>query len=214
MQRTKIEWADFTINPWFGCKNGCPYCYGKRMNDRFHFIKKWNEPEEQPQEKWEGKIANIKKPSIIFMGSMTDLFGSWVSDGFIHEMLWTLNLYGEHKFLFLTKNPKRYKDFVFPDNCWKGATVTNDSQLEIAHLARVDFVSIEPLIQHINFRIWKGLKWVIIGGLTPKRVHADSALKQYIDICHNFVEPKIPLFFKDNLHYGKVIKQYPKELGR
>ena len=31
MNRTKIEWADYTWNPVTGCLRGCPYCYAKKQ---------------------------------------------------------------------------------------------------------------------------------------------------------------------------------------
>ncbi len=45
MNKTKIEWTDYTWNPVVGCKNGCWYCYAKRMNDRFGWIEDWNKPQ-------------------------------------------------------------------------------------------------------------------------------------------------------------------------
>lgn len=35
MKNTKIEWADATWNPVTGCKNNCPYCYARRIAERF-----------------------------------------------------------------------------------------------------------------------------------------------------------------------------------
>lgn len=35
MNRTKIEWADYTWNPVTGCRHGCPYCYAARQTERF-----------------------------------------------------------------------------------------------------------------------------------------------------------------------------------
>lgn len=34
MNRTKIEWCDYTWNPVVGCKHGCSYCYAKRFAER------------------------------------------------------------------------------------------------------------------------------------------------------------------------------------
>ena len=202
--KTKIEYCDATINPYIGCKHGCPYCYAKRMNDRFHFVKKWDEPEEQ--EGWQYKIP--KKPAIIFMGSMTDLFGEWVDNGFIEDMLQDCESFPFHKFLFLTKNPKRYPYFNFPQNCWKGATVA-DGHYYAASESDCDFISIEPFIPS-NFKMlvaWDSLKWVIIGGMTPKNQHE----KKHVDKLINFYKSK-PIFLKSNLHYPKVIQEFPAEL--
>lgn len=35
MNRTKIEWADYSWNPVTGCLNDCWYCYGKKIATRF-----------------------------------------------------------------------------------------------------------------------------------------------------------------------------------
>lgn len=32
---SKIEWTDFTWNPISGCAHGCPYCYARRITQRF-----------------------------------------------------------------------------------------------------------------------------------------------------------------------------------
>ena len=216
MAKTKIEWCDYTINPIIGCKHGCPYCYAKRMNNRFHFIKKWDEPEHKEQSAIE-KLSEIKKPSRIFMGSMTDLFGSWVTDEYIKTMLKTCgDNFPQHKFLFLTKNPKRYSDFKFPENCWKGTTITRAdcftyTELEVEYFHGLDFISFEPLMGEIQV-MPAGVKWWIVGGLTgAKAPHK----KEWVDTLVTSAKLlNIPIFLKDNLHYKKVVKQFPVELGR
>lgn len=35
MNKTRIEWADYTWNPVTGCLHGCPYCYASRQATRF-----------------------------------------------------------------------------------------------------------------------------------------------------------------------------------
>ena len=35
MNKSKIEWTDFTWNPVTGCLQGCEYCYARRMANRF-----------------------------------------------------------------------------------------------------------------------------------------------------------------------------------
>lgn len=35
MNRTRIEWCDYTWNPITGCRHGCRYCYARRMTSRF-----------------------------------------------------------------------------------------------------------------------------------------------------------------------------------
>ena len=54
---------------------------------------------------------------------MCDLFGDWVKGHQIRHIIYITTLYPQHRFLFLTKNPKRYREFEFPKNCWLGATI-------------------------------------------------------------------------------------------
>ena len=76
MNKTDIEWTDFTWNPVTGCLHGCPYCYARGTARRFyppgigfspHF---WSERLSKP--------GRRKKPAKIFVSSMGDLFGDWV----------------------------------------------------------------------------------------------------------------------------------------
>jgi protein gp37 len=204
--RTKIEWCDYTINPIIGCMHGCPYCYAKRMNDRFHFVKKWDEPEYQNG--WDKKVVAIKKPSVIFVGSMTDLFGAWVTKEGIKDILEYCGKL-KHKFLFLTKNPMRYLDFDFPANCWRGATITGKK--DIANVALVDFVSVEPLMDDLGKYHFGNIKWMIVGGMTPKPCHKKECVDNLVAWAGRF---GVPIFLKNNLHYPKIIQQFPKELRR
>jgi len=100
--------------------------------------------------------GKVKKPSKIFVCSMADLFGDWVPDEWIVEVLDTVRGYAWHTYQFLTKNPQRLKDFnPWPRNAWVGTTVTNqaDGDERIPWLlqvdARVRFVSHEPLLSEI-----------------------------------------------------------------
>lgn len=50
---------------------------------------------------------NWKKPRTIFVCSMADLFGDWVPDEWIAEVFKACDAAPWHRYLFLTKNPKR-----------------------------------------------------------------------------------------------------------
>jgi len=171
MNRTKIEWADWTWNPVTGCwgpggtlekPNRCSYCYAHKIANRFHPCNYKGDdpfaPTFHPDRLSEP--AKVKKPSRIFVCSMSDLFGDWVFAQWIMRVRDIAAIVARHHtYIFLTKNPKRYQDFnSWPDNCWLGTTITNqaDADKRIPELlkadARVRFVSCEPLLSKIDLR--------------------------------------------------------------
>lgn len=101
--------------------------------------------------------AKAKKPSKIFVCSMADLLGDWVPREQIEQVINAGPVRAPwHTYQFLTKNPKRLKDFIWPSNCWVGTTITNqaDADERLPWLLQVDapvlFVSHEPLLSSIN----------------------------------------------------------------
>ena len=233
MNKTKIEWTDFTSNPWRqDCRHGCWYCYAGKISKRFGRYKK------NPVTMESKEIDDIlrrKKPAKIFIGSMTDLFGDWVPSSVIKCILRTVELsnikhlaemhiknHGEmHTFQFLTKNPERYLEFDFPVNCWLGATATNQAQWDRAisvfskfPKTNIHFISCEPLLSEIKIRPGdrEAIDWLIIGALTGKG--AAKHKPRWLWIARLISGAPCAVFLKDNLGHhseGGKIQEYPKE---
>lgn len=204
MNKTKIEWCDYTTNPVKGkCPNACWYCYARRMYDRF----KWN-PKIRFKPEVLDKIKNIKKPSKIFVGSTHDLFGEWVPKEWIDKIIKVAVDNPKQTFQFLTKNPQRYLEFKFPKNCWLGFTIDkikNDTNTKV-NLMKIKsfdgnytFISFEPLLDD-PFQLFIGgvgesmkkMDLVIIGAMTGPG--AIKPKKEWIDsIKHKNV------FYKNNI---------------
>lgn len=177
MGTTKIEWTDRSWNPVTGCtpiSPGCAHCYARRMAKRLagrcgypaapHEFDVTLHPEKLDEP------VGWKKPSRVFVCSMSDLFHDDVPDSFIEsvfEVIYALRL--KHTFQILTKRPERMRDFVLRWNVealgseqrkatgvWFGVTAENQEQadkripflLEIP--AAVHFVSIEPMLGPID----------------------------------------------------------------
>ncbi len=108
MGETKIEWADRVWNPVTGCtkvSEGCRHCYAERIAGRFWKDRKFTEVQCH-----EDKLKNPlrwKKPSRVFVNSMSDLFHPDVPDDFIDEIFAVMGLCQDHKFIVLTKRPER-----------------------------------------------------------------------------------------------------------
>lgn len=206
MNKTKIDWywkPLFTLNPIVGCKQGCYYCYGKAMNERFKWIAKWENPvffHDRLEE-----IGKLKKPSNIFVGSMCDLFGEWINKEWIQQILMTCEQNPQHTYIFLTKNPRRYVEFDFPENTWLGVTLTTQKDYE-KHYHSIElmdqhvsytFVSIEPILG--SFRgIIIPVDLIIYGAMTGK--HTVVPQREWIETYH------------PNIYYKKNITKYFPEL--
>lgn len=142
MNKTKIEYVDYTWNPVTGCLHDCDYCYARRIVNRFKAKENLTYidgikpkhlstipypygflPTFHPQRLDAPK--KLKKSSRILVVSMGDLFGEFIPDKWINKVLEVVKECSQHTFLFLTKNPNRYYSFKFPNNAWIGASAVN-----------------------------------------------------------------------------------------
>ena len=198
MKTTKMQEYDSTINVIVGCTLNCDYCCSKKLNDRFHFIEKWEYMQFFPNKLEQLKCKN---PKAIFMDSMSD-FGLWKKEH-LHQVLMAIDKYPHHAYIFLTKTNKDIRNKFNENekqNIFTGKSITkgNFPGVEMNY----DFLSIEPLHAPIgiDFNLLPNLKQVIIGGETgnrkgkikPKREWVDSIVKQ----CdkHN-----VKVFMKESL---------------
>lgn len=215
INRTKIDWADYSWNPITGCKHGCWYCYAKKLTQRFPKVfPNGFEPTFYPErlkEPWE-----LQKPSKIFVCSISDLFGAWLPKGWKDQVLDSIEKCPvRHTFILLTKAPENIpRDYEFPENVWVGATVTSKSelgkidQLRERTLANTIFVSFEPLLGPVKPDL-NGIQWIIIGKLTgSKRIKLDPKWVRDLLATADFY--KIPVFLKDNLGWGKIRREWPE----
>jgi protein gp37 len=190
MNKSKIEWCDYTWNPVTGCLHGCEYCYAEKIANRFAskaytqnkdiFAREFTADLQIPDVSKNGKVQPYPhgfkptfhryrldepivktKSSKIFVCSMADLFGDWVPDEWIKEVMNKCYHADQHKYLFLTKNPKRYRALgnirCFDPHCWYGTTATNQAEanknvIEMVHTLGKKFLSLEPLLGPINLR--------------------------------------------------------------
>lgn len=225
MNRTNIEWTDFTWNPIVGCERGCWYCYAfrlaRRFPDRFPLGFK---PTFHPGRLWEP--WDLKKPSKIFVCSMADLFARWTPIKWRNRVLESAERCPvSHTFQLLTKSPhmlpyKRKNAYDYPKNFWIGATVTNEDPAEWDRIGLIKkvvcgarFISFEPLLGALPRNIsLKGLDWVIVGKLTgSKKVKLDPG---WVDrILFECDRLGIPIFMKNNLkpdYGGELIQEFPE----
>lgn len=227
MNRSSIEWTDFTWNPVTGCKHGCPYCYARRLAEgrlkgRFGYDNGF-EPTFHPNRLKEPQT--VRKPSKIFTVSMGDLFGEWVPRQWISTVLIHIKANPQHQFQILTKNPTRMALWHnIPSNVWCGTSVDGlgDSMKRVQTLreasfnGNIKFVSFEPLLADVaNLYEWRmgyntdGIDWVIIGAQTgPKAV--SPRLDWVKNLMFDCEWAGIPFFLKDNVDWnGSRPQEFP-----
>lgn len=256
MNKSKIDWCDSTWNPITGCYHGCEYCYARKYANRFgsHFVDVEGKNlhvlrTKQKQTAKDGKTVNAPypydfeptlheyrlceparntKPQTVFVCSMADMFGAWVPNEWIEMVFKACEAAPWHRYLFLTKNPKRYCELAhtgkLPEgsNYWYGSTVTRPGDMRFIGSQRYNtYVSAEPLLAPLN----AGLgdlgrdKWIIIGAetgdrterVTPKREWVDNIVKT-AELMSAAVFTKRNLVTAGVLREDELIQQYPWEV--
>lgn len=169
-----------------------------------------------------------KKGRNIFVCSMADLFGKWVPDRWIIDVMNVCIKNPDNNYLFLTKNPGRYKEYYIPRDfatLWFGTTVTRKSEIDRVYEMvglRNKFVSVEPLLEDLELRRFSRfflcVDWVIIGAETGRRKNKVVPERKWIeDIVNECRKKNIPVFMKSSLSeiWGEpLIQEFPEGLRR
>ena len=221
-ENCKIEWTDRSWNLVTGCSKispGCMHCYAKPMAHRLQGIgleKYRNGFEVTTHEHMLVKPTEWRKPRMIFVNSMGDLFHRSVPDTFIKKVFEVPRQAPQHVYQFLTKRSQRLADLSlqlpWPENVWMGVSVeTADYLFRVDHLlespAHVKFISFEPLLGPIPDYDLAGIDWVIVGGESGPG--ARPMRKEWvIDIRDRCLDSDVAFFFKQ---WGGVNK---KQSGR
>lgn len=220
--KSDIEWCDWTWNPVTGCNHGCIYCYARGIAQRFPdnypmgFKPHYREerlfaPDNQP--------VPINGKNKVFVCSMADLFGEWVPQECIDNIIAKCIDHQEWTYIFLTKNPARYAEISFPGNSWIGTTIDKNDDLHRIEMLNfggdvVKFVSFEPLLEDIDIKTLEivlesaPIDWVIIGLESGNRQNKHIPTLDYIFSFYKlFRERNIPIFIKNN-----TSQSFPVEL--
>jgi protein gp37 len=179
MAQSSIEWTESTWNPLTGCTKispGCKFCYAERMAKRLQgmgqprytngFTLTLHEDILELPLTW-------KKPLLIFVNSMSDMFHEGVPARFIHRMFDVMRRASWHQFQVLTKRADRLREMspsiAWPENVWMGVSVERQdyvSRIDDLRTASalVKFLSAEPLLGPLPKLDLRGIDWVIVGG--------------------------------------------------
>lgn len=206
---SSIEWTESTWNPLTGCTKispGCKNCYAERMARRLQAMGQANYANGFKLTLHEHALEvplHWKKPQVIFVNSMSDLFHKDVPETFILRAFEVMRQATWHKFQVLTKRSERLAELAdkipWSDNVWMGVSVENqDYTFRIDHLrqtqAHIKFLSLEPLLGPLKLKL-KNINWVIVGGESGPRSRPIDVnwVKDIRDQC---LKARVPFFFK------------------
>ncbi len=231
---SKIEWTESSWNPVTGCDRvspGCAHCYAERMAHRLQRIGQIRYRDGFRVTLQEDLIdlpLKWKRPRLIFVNSMGDLFHENIPDEFIFNIFQTMQMASWHIFQILTKRSERLMKLShlidWPENVWMGVTAESFKYIDrIKDLqkvpAKVKFVSMEPLLGPIPKFPYKNIDWVIVGGESgPKSRPMEE--NWVLEIRNQCKANDIPFFFKQwggvhkkkngRLLEGKIWDETPK----
>ena len=217
-----IEWTEATWNPVTGCTKisaGCRNCYAERLAKRLQAMGRRNYANGFQVTTHEAalELPHVwRKPSMVFVNSMSDLFHEEIPTEFVLRVFDVMRRADRHTFQVLTKRPERLLKLdpaiEWPPNVWMGVTVElTDYVFRIENLRRthaaVKFLSLEPLLGPVPSLDLHGIDWVIVGG--ESGVGARPMHESWVtDIRDQCVKAALPFFFKQ---WGGVNK---KKAGR
>lgn len=110
---SKIEWTDATWNPTTGCTKvspGCDHCYAEKITERFHGPGSFATVALHPDRL--DKPLHWRKPRLVFVNSMSDLFHDSVPDEFIARVFAVMALTPQHTYQILTKRHGRMRSLL------------------------------------------------------------------------------------------------------
>ena len=225
MSQTSIEWTEMTWNPTTGCDKisaGCKYCYAEVMTRRLEamgiekykdgFKVRTHEDSLQTPFSW-------KKPKVVFVNSMSDLFHPKVPLSFIQKVFFVMNETPQHTYQVLTKRADRlfelHEQLNWSSNIWMGVSVEDDRVTDRIDFlretnAQTKFLSCEPLIGPLKNLNLQNINWVIVGGESGRK--ARSMHESWVwDIRQQCQDEGVKFFFKQ--WGGTNKKKAGRELG-
>jgi protein gp37 len=207
---SSIEWTESTWNPVTGCTKvspGCAHCYAETFAERFrgvpgHPYERGFELQLRPERlqiplRW-------RRPRLVFVNSMSDLFHEDIPDDFVQMVFNTMRTASNHTFQILTKRHERLQELAqrieWPPNVWMGVSIENRRFVHRADALRrvpaaIRFVSAEPLLGPLNGLDLRGIHWLIAGGESGAR-HRPMQAEWVRDLRDKCISEGVAFFFK------------------
>lgn len=193
-----ISWAGWSWNPVTGCLHGCNYCYAREIatSERyaaaypvgftplFHHERlsapgdtvipaQYRNDAHVSCDRGDCEVCAHRR---VFVCSMADLYGRWVPDEWIQQVHDSMLKAPHWQYITLTKFPSRYVGLDLPPRAWVGTSVDEQKRVRLAEDAfrkidnvKVKWLSLEPLLEPLEFTDLSMFDWVVIGAQTETR---------------------------------------------
>ena len=210
MGKSSIEWTEETWNPTTGCSKvsqGCKFCYAEILSKRWQAmgVEKYKDNfEVRIHPKTLGIPYKWRKPRVVFVNSMSDLFHEEIPLDYIKQVFKVMNDNQRHTFQVLTKRAERllevHSELNWTPNIWMGVSVENqlvENRIDCLREtdAHVKFLSLEPLLGALPNMNLDKIDWVIVGGESGSK--ARPMEKDWvIDIQEQCEKADVHFFFK------------------
>jgi len=226
MAKSKIEWTETTWNPTTGCSKvsrGCQNCYAESMTRRLQAmgVPKYREGFDKivVHPTTLSDPYGWKKPTLVFVNSMSDLFHEEVTTSFIEDVFAVMANCSRHTFQVLTKRAEKLAELSsklnWSENIWMGVTIEDNKVIDRLDFlrtteAKTKFLSLEPLLGPLPNLDLKGIDWVIVGGESGPKAREMKA-EWASDIKDHCFSCGVPFFFKqwggvDKKKNGRVLE--------
>jgi len=210
--RSGIEWTEATWNPVTGCSKitpGCAHCYAETLSRRFGWTQQpWSPANAHANVRLHRERLDQplrwRRPRMIFVNSMSDLFHELVPLEFISDVFGVMAEASQHVFQILTKRHERLAELApqieWPANVWMGVSIESNRWVERADSLRsvpaaVRFISAEPLLDSLDGLNLAGIHWMIAGGESGPG-HRPVNERWLLDLRDQCENEGIAFFFK------------------
>ena len=205
MNKSKIEYCDYSYNPITGCRFNCDFCYAKKICKHYGLYGGSFEPQFHPKQLIPSGSelrpmcpVDVKTPSVIFICDMGDIFSPGMKADWRKQVRAAADAAPWHTYLWLTKNPQ-YDESWERENWWLGASITGPEDAykrEVVNDGR-RWYSYEPLFGVPDVEYLWDAEQVIIGRVTRyKAGWCDVWARQ---ITKHYEERGVPVFWKKNI---------------
>jgi len=244
MSKIKKDFWDMSWNPVWGCKNKCEYCYACKIAWRFadKMAKKEMKYMDIKPNLWPEFFQSLKddlknfhptwlesnyvrkfpkKPSIIFVNSMSD--PAYWKQSWYEKILKRITENFQHTFVVLTKSPKIYKKYFFPHNTILGVSITKFDFL-LYHIDNIRYldslpnkwlISFEPIQENIlpfvlSLTNKLYFNWIHVGQESGNRKNKIKATPEMIKPFYDIKDTAV--FMKENIrgiYHPDLKKEFP-----